>query len=70
MVEKNGSMNTFFWLSRFWRMSPVERIEQAPDLIAVPHVAPLELGQRHVPVVDVIEDSGNLHVERGSPLAY
>ena len=51
------------------RMAPVERIEQPADLVAVPDVAALELGQRHVPAVDVVEDGGDLHTRRVLPVS-
>jgi hypothetical protein len=43
------------------RMAAVERVEQPPDLVAVPDIAALELRQRHVAVVDMIENRRNLH---------
>ena len=48
-----------------YRMPTVKRIEQAAHLVAVPHVAALELGQRHIAAIDQIEDSRDLH--RSSP---
>ena len=44
-----------------YRVPPVKRIEQPPDLVAVPHIAALELGQCHMTVVDVIKDGGDFH---------
>ena len=38
------------------RMAAVERIEQAADLVAVPNVAALKLGEGHVPAVDMVEN--------------
>jgi hypothetical protein len=35
--------------------------EQFSDLVAVPHIAALELGQSHVATVDVVEDGGDFH---------
>ncbi len=40
----------------------VEREHEASDLIPVPHIAALELGQGHVAAVDVVEDGGELHL--------
>ena len=47
----------------------VERGEQLPNLIAVPDIAALELGQRHVPAVDVVEDGRDLHTSRILPVS-
>ena len=50
------------------RMALVERIEQPAHLVAIPDVAPLELGQGHVAAVDVVEDGGDLHFRRILPV--
>jgi hypothetical protein len=42
-------------------MALVKGIEQPAHLVAIPDVAPLELGQGHVTAVDVVEDGGDLH---------
>jgi len=42
-------------------MAAVESLEQAAHLVAVPDVAALELRQRHVPAVDVVENGGDSH---------
>ena len=42
-------------------MALVEGIKQPPHLVAIPDVAPLELGQGHVAAVDMVEDGGDLH---------
>lgn len=39
----------------------VEGIKKSAHLLAIPDVAALELGQCHVPVVDVVEDGGYFH---------
>jgi hypothetical protein len=39
----------------------IERVEKAPDLIPIPYVPALEFRERHMPVVDVVKDRGNLH---------
>ena len=44
------------------RVALVEGSEQTPHLVAIPHVAPLELRQDHVAAVDVVEAGGDLHV--------
>ena len=49
-------------------MALVEGIKQPPHLIAIPDVAPLELGQGHVAAVDVVEDGGDLHIRRILPV--
>ena len=46
----------------------VERIHQPAHLVAIPDVAPLELGQGHVAAVDVVEDGGDLHLRRIFPV--
>ena len=51
------------------RMAAVERVEQTAHLIAVPDVAALELGQSHVPAVDVVEDGGDLHISLVLPVS-
>ena len=51
------------------RMAAVERVEEPAHLVAVPDVAALELGQRHVPAVDVVEHSGDLHTRRVLPVS-
>ena len=43
------------------RTAKVERREQLADLVAVPDIAALELGQGHVAAVDVVEDGGDFH---------
>ena len=43
-------------------MAAIERIEKPAHLVAVPDVAPLELGEGHVPAIDVVEDGGDFHV--------
>jgi hypothetical protein len=43
------------------RVTPVQGIKQPAHLVAVPDIAALELRQRHVPAVDVIEDGRDLH---------
>jgi|694.fasta_scaffold00811_24 hypothetical protein len=40
-------------------MAHVEGIKQPTHLVAIPDVAPLELGQGHVAAVDVVEDGGD-----------
>ena len=50
------------------RMAAVERVEQTAHLVAVPDVAALELGQRHVPTVDVVENRGDLHINLVLPV--
>ncbi|MCU0990925.1 MAG: hypothetical protein MUE63_15490 [Xanthomonadales bacterium] len=47
----------------------VQRFEQPAHLVAVPRIAALELGQRHVPAVDVIQDRRDLHVSRILPVS-
>ena len=42
-------------------MMPVERIKQPPDLIAVPDIAPLKLGQSHLAGIDVVQNVGDFH---------
>ena len=42
-------------------MPLVKGVEQPTHLVAIPDVAPLELGQGHVAAVDVVEDDGDLH---------
>ena len=42
-------------------MSFVEGIEKAAHLVAVPDVAALKFGQRHVAAVDVIKNRGDFH---------
>jgi hypothetical protein len=37
-------------------MPPIKRIEETADLVSVPHIATLELRERHVPAVDMIEN--------------
>ncbi len=44
------------------RVLPVEALHEPTDLVAVPDVAALELGQREVLVVDVVECGRDLHV--------
>jgi len=44
------------------RMLPVERVHQPANLLAVPDIAPLELGQGHRSEVDLVEDGLDLHV--------
>ena len=51
------------------RMSPIQRIEQAADLIAVPNITALKLRQRHMATVDMVEDSGNFHTSRLLPVS-
>ena len=45
------------------RVPAVQGVHESVDLVAVPHVAPLEFGQRHVSVVDVVENGRNFHVQ-------
>ena len=49
-------------------MAHVEGIKQPPHLVAIPHVAPLELGPGHVAAVDMVEDGGDLYVRRILPV--
>jgi hypothetical protein len=42
-------------------MATIEGIEQPAHLVTVPDVTPLELWERHVAAVDVVEDGGELH---------
>jgi hypothetical protein len=39
------------------RVSSVERIEEPTNLVSIPDVTSLEFGQRHVPIINVVEDS-------------
>ena len=51
------------------RMAAVERVEEPAHLVAIPDVPSLELGQRHVPAVDMVEDRGDLHTRRVLPVS-
>src|SRR5438874_2493665 len=51
------------------RAAQVERREQLTNLVAIPDIAALELGQGHVPTVDVVEDRGDLHLSRILPVS-
>ena len=51
------------------RMAAIERVEQPAHLVAIPDIPSLELGQRHVPAVDVVEDGGDLHTSRVLPVS-
>ena len=42
-------------------VSPVHAVQETSHLVSVPDIAPLELGQGHRAVVDVVEDGRNLH---------
>jgi hypothetical protein len=43
------------------RVLPVEGVHQPANLLAVPHVAPLELRQGHGPEIDLVEDGLDLY---------
>lgn len=42
-------------------MPAIQRLEKSPNLFSSPDIPTLEFWQRHVAIVDVIEDRGNLH---------
>ena len=42
------------------RVLEVQRVHESPDLVTVPHVAALELGQRHGAEIDLVENRSDL----------
>src|SRR5262245_9074432 len=42
-------------------MTAVERVKEPSDLVPVPDVPALKFRQRHVAVIDVVENGGDLH---------